>query len=296
MHALGNALRSAPLRDSLKSDLHRRFRVDRTVSVSLGRFTKPNFVIIGAQKAGTTSLYSYLTRHPDIKPALRKEVHFFDLHYSRGLNWYLGHFPTSRSQYYITGEATPYYLFHPDAPRRMHDLLPEAKIIVILRNPVARAYSHYNHALKLGLEDLSFADAVARELRLARSHSPPILDLTDPYLHQHNSYISRGLYSVQLERWLAYYPREQFLVLKSEHLFSDPATSVTQSIDFLGLRPEGRSAQGFTAMNANAYSHEIPADTNERLLQLFEPYNERLSTLVDIDVSDWTEPVQDLDS
>ena len=111
----------------------------------------PHFLIIGAQKAGTTSLASYLAAHPGVVPSKRKEVHFFDLNYEKGVDWYRSHFPIARGQglrrrmrgrRMLTGEASPYYIFHPLAASRAFDLLPAARVIVLLRNPVDRAYSH----------------------------------------------------------------------------------------------------------------------------------------------------------
>jgi hypothetical protein len=112
----------------------------------------PNFIIIGSARSGTTSLYNYLVQHPGIAPALRKEVHFFDYNYQRGCSWYQGQFPTHPYMHYmqtihrqamITGEASPYYLFHPYVPQRVAQLLPEIKLIALLRNPIERAFSHY---------------------------------------------------------------------------------------------------------------------------------------------------------
>src|SRR2546423_13513556 len=114
----------------------------------------PDFLIIGGQKCGTTSLYYYLIEHPNIAPAVRKQMHFFDNRFKKGFGWYKSNFPTIFSKWYktflhkqkfVSGEATPYYLFHPLAASRVHQFLPDVKLIVLLRNPVNRAYSHYNH-------------------------------------------------------------------------------------------------------------------------------------------------------
>ena len=132
----------------------------------------PDFLIIGTQRGGTTSLYNYLLARPQIAAATRKEVHFFDNNFHRGIPWYRAHFPsliqgdmaeTIRGQRFITGEASPYYLFHPHAPARAALVVPKAKLIVLLRNPVDRAYSHYCRMVKKGRETLSFEDALAQE-------------------------------------------------------------------------------------------------------------------------------------
>ena len=116
----------------------------------------PDFIIIGAQKSGTTSLYRFIVKHPAIAPATKKEVHYFSIWYKFGELWYRSHFPTNLSRYnfykrtnqkLLSGEASPVYLFYPVVPGRMKELLPDVKLIVILRNPVDRAYSHYHHSL-----------------------------------------------------------------------------------------------------------------------------------------------------
>src|SRR5947209_1159841 len=139
---------------------------------SADRRALPDFLIIGAQKAGTTSLYRYLAAHPDIVASTRKEVHFFDINFWRGEWWYRSLFPLRRrlqrrpplrNRPAITGEASPYYLFHPFAPERAAQLLPDAKLIVLLRDPVERAWSHYRHEVANGRETMTFPDALAAE-------------------------------------------------------------------------------------------------------------------------------------
>src|SRR5436189_26280 len=121
----------------------------------------PDFLILGAQKAGTTALYAYLRWHPQVTGPSFKEVSFFDRHYARGERWYRAHLPVRRRA--VVGEASPSYLFHPLAPERVARMLPEARLIALLRNPVDRAFSHYQHEVALGREQLSFEDALAGE-------------------------------------------------------------------------------------------------------------------------------------
>jgi hypothetical protein len=206
----------------------------------------PDFVIIGAQKAGTTSLFNYLSAHPGVRPAARKEVHFFDLHYDLGEDWYRAMFPLSRSmtaggQRLITGEASPYYLFHPLAAERAVRHVPAARLIVLLRDPVDRAWSHYLHEVAAGRETLSFSDALdAEPARLAgaeeaiRAGSPtaPIEN------HRYFSYFSRGRYADQIRGWLRHYPREAFLFLDAGVLFGDPHRAWVDTTEFLGIDPK----------------------------------------------------------
>ena len=128
----------------------------------------PDFLISGAQRGGTTSLYNYLQAHPCFELPTTKELHFFDRKFHRGLAWYRAHFPTYlekcfaqriQGRAFLTGEATPNYLFHPLVSRRVAEVLPRVKLIVLLRNPVDRAFSHYHHILDLGYEHLPFAEA-----------------------------------------------------------------------------------------------------------------------------------------
>jgi hypothetical protein len=168
---------------------------------SLGSLTRgmrllPDFIIIGGQRCGTTSLFNYLTQHPDVFPSCPKEVHYFSIHYHKGVNWYRSHFPLVMQKSYVerghdrrfvAGEATPYYIAHPHAPQRIAETVPEAKLIVLLRNPVDRAYSHYHYEVKNGLETLSFAEAIDREderlagEQAARGRNLP--QLQSPTLH-----------------------------------------------------------------------------------------------------------------
>ena len=173
----------------------------------LGRL--PEFVIIGGQRCGTTSLYRYLAAHPSVRPATGKELQFLTLHHRRGLRWYRGHFPV-RPPGVLSFEASPYYLFDPEAPARAAALLPEAKFIALLRDPVERAYSHYLHSRSYGVEPLSFADALDAEPdRLARGGHTA---------RRQFSYLARGRYAGQLARWFDRVGRDRVLVVRTEEL------------------------------------------------------------------------------
>ena len=248
----------------------------------------PDFLVIGTQRGGTTSLYNYLQAHPCIEPSSTKEIHFFDRRFNRGLTWYRGHFPTGVEKYYaqslrrrafVTGEASPAYLFHPHAPGRVARALPHVKLIVLLRNPVDRAYSQYFHAVELGLEMLSFEEAIKDEVERTAGERAKILqdEHYDSYAYMHRSYLSRGIYVEQLQTWMSLFPREQFLILKSEEFYADPADSVKQVLAFLDLpleEPELRK-QDYKQYNNTTYSR-MDAGLRKRLIEYFEPYNARL--------------------
>lgn len=199
----------------------------------------PDFLIIGAQKCGTTSLYNNLIKHPHVVQALRKEIHFFDINYKKGVTWYQAHFPSSIYKIYlkqiyrkkiIAGEATPYYIFHPLSPERIFKIVPRVKLIVLLRNPVDRAYAHYQLSVRLGHENLSFEDAIQNEMGRLNSEVERIYNNCNYYSfnHQHFSYLSRGYYMEQLRKWHHYFSREQILILKSEDFYLDPSSAFKQ--------------------------------------------------------------------
>lgn len=198
----------------------------------------PDFLILGGQKCGTTSLYRYLLQHSHILPAKEKEIHFFDLAFHFGVDWYESFFPEKHSAAnYLMGEATPYYLFHPLVPERVFQTYPQSKLIVLLRNPVERAISQYYHEVRLGFEKLSLPAAIAQESKRLEGEVEKIISYKyyPSYNHQHYSYVSRGLYLQQIQRWMAYFPRSQFCILESETFFENPQATLDRVFAFLQL-------------------------------------------------------------
>jgi hypothetical protein len=248
----------------------------------------PDFLIIGTQRGGTTSLYRYLQAHPCIRPASTKEVHFFDMRFHKGLAWYRGHFPTQIEQYaverlhghrLVTGEASALYLFHPHTPKRVAKTLSSIKLIVLLRNPVDRALSHYYHAIKHGWETLSFEEAIeGEEQRTAQEREKLLADERyESSAYRHRSYLTRGIYVDQLQVWMTLFAREQFLILKSEEFYADPAATLKAVLAFLNV-PETKlplDKQAYRAHNANTYPKMEPALRKE-LIVYFESHNARL--------------------
>jgi hypothetical protein len=253
----------------------------------------PSILIIGAQRAGTTSLHEYLSRHPQLFASKRKEVHYFDIGYSKGARWYQSNFPSRKSVEREAGnapchsfETTPYYLYHPLAPERATRLLPQAKIIALFRDPIARAYSHYQNEIRKGYERLSFADAIAAESERLDREEQKLRD--DPtyysYNHQHYSYVDRGRYDLQLERWLKFFPRQQFLFIRSEDLFEHPGKTLDSVASFLGLPPF--PAQEFDRLNASNRPAKISDELREQLRRKFSPHNARLAEITALRL-DW---------
>jgi hypothetical protein len=243
----------------------------------------PNFLIVGAMKGGTTSLFNYLAQHPQVYPPFRKEIKFFDCNYVNGLSWYRAHFPLKakfNADYAVTGEATPYYIFHPVAPQRIAQDLPNAKIIILLRNPVDRAYSHYQHMVRARHEKLSFEDAIHEEEKRLDGEAEKIS--RDPNYptsrHIYYSYASRGRYAEQLETWFNLFPREQFLILDSKELSANTSTAYLQTLEFLGL--PAWEPQDFRNLKVGSYEALEPKIRQE-LADYFRPFNAQLYDLLD---------------
>jgi hypothetical protein len=214
----------------------------------------PDFVSIGAQKAGTSSIFGALRGHPGLRLPERKELHFFDRDHANGLDWYRDQFPGP-----VTGEATPYYLFHPVALERLRAAVPAARLVVVLRDPRARAVSHYWHEVRLGHEDLPLGDALAaEEARLAGEEERIRADPAyRGWRHQHFSYVARGHYAPQLRRLLTLFPRSQVAVLRFEEVVADPRRHLDDLGRFLGVGPFPEGAD-LPAMNVGAYDPPSP--------------------------------------
>jgi hypothetical protein len=237
----------------------------------------PDFLILGAQKAGTTALYAYLRWHPDITGPSFKEVSFFDRHYARGERWYRAHLPVRRRA--LVGEASPSYLFHPLAPARVANMLPHARLIALLRNPVERAFSHYQHEVALGRETLSFEDAIDAEGERMRGAVQRMV--RDPSYFSHAwwnyTYVARGLYAEQLERWFAAFPREQLLVLFTDELAADTAGTYRRVLAFLGA--DARDLDSYPRIFDRDYP-DMDSATRSRLEAAFDGPNKRLAALL----------------
>ncbi len=289
IHAATEPIKRREHRQRRKRVKHEIFELKRKrrtakegVAVEPETGTLPDFIVIGAQKGGTTYLYNLLTRHPLVDPAASKEVHFFDNLFDLGVEWYRRCFPAPRWEHgrrSITGESTPYYLFHPDVPRRMAELVPQVRLIALLRNPVDRAYSHYHKIVREGLESLSFEEAIETEAVRLRSDADRTLQNEHyPSLdHRYFSYLSRGVYVDQLLRWVTFFSKEQLLVLKSEDFFERPPETLKRVLNFLDL-PEWEP--GFSELgdkrNEGKYAQSMDRATRRRLEEYFEPHNQRL--------------------
>ena len=243
----------------------------------------PSFLVIGAQRCGSTSLYRYISMHPQVLPALRKEVHYFDFQYGKGRAWYLAHFPGAHRRLTggrrtITGEASPYYMVHPLAPERVRAFNPEMKLIAILRDPVDRALSHYHHEVRHRVEPLTFEEAIDIERERLSGTDRRLREVPHHYCynHHHFSYLDRGRYAHYLEAWLTRFPRENLLVLRSEDMFENVNRVVNAAFAFLGLPPHEVSLRGAPAAS---YAPMSPALRDE-MQRYFAADQERLAVLL----------------
>jgi tetratricopeptide (TPR) repeat protein len=233
----------------------------------------PNFIIIGAQKSGTTSLENYIAQHPQVIPAIKKETHFWYRDFRKGIDWYLAHFPPiPRSENYITGEATPNYLENYQAAKQIYNVFPEVKLLVILRNPVDRTFSQYHHWIKFNWDYRSFETAINYELEIL-SKNPEKPQGNEKYWQQPSNYIGRGIYIEFINKWLGVFPREQILILKAEDLYQKPVNTMKQVFEFLGL-PEHQLPE-YRKLNPGYYS-PISDEMRQKLSEYFEPHNQRL--------------------
>ena len=255
----------------------------------------PDFVIVGAQRCGTTSLFRALAKHPAMMTNVinAKGIHYFDTSYHKSADWYKAHFPTRAEreahsaqvgQKAIAGEASPYYMFHPAGAERMAKAIPDTKLIVLLRNPVKRAISHHLHMVWEGHESVKNIDE-ALNLEATRLEGIEEKLLADPKLisraHQHFSYIARGHYAAQIEKLFEHFNRENVLVMTTEQLISDSQASLDAIQTFIGFETDP-SIQ-LEKRNASSKFEPNP-ETVERLTQEYAESNKRLANLLDVEI------------
>ena len=234
----------------------------------------PDFLIIGAQKAGTSALRQMLSAHPEIYLPGR-EIHYLDENWHRGSRWYAKKFVTDRR---VCGEKTPIYIYHPECCRRMHQIMPDGQFVLTLRNPVDRAYSHYQMLVRRKMTLIgTFEEFVDDELE--RLMDEPITFRSA----QHHS-LRRGFYAEQLSRFLRYFNREQLCVVVQERLRSEARSEVSRVQRFLGVSDvvyadeSERSKHSYKPMDRRV---------RDRLRALFASHNERLFELLGYRVSEW---------
>lgn len=242
----------------------------------------PTFLIIGAKRSGSTSLFEYVSSHPDVAPChVKKGTHYFDVNYGRGWRWFRSNFPLP-SAGKITGEASPYYMFHPLAPGRIAAALPDVRLIAVLRDPVTRAYSHFQYETRRGFEDLALDAALDREEnRLAGEVERMVADPTyQSFEHRHHAYLARGRYAEQLAQIEQHFRPDRLLLLQSEAMFADPDAALARVWSFLGLPPYRLGE--VEAFKAGSYD-AIPDSPRNRLTSYYAEPNEGLYARSDVD-------------
>jgi len=244
---------------------------------------QPSFIIAGAQRAGTTTLYRVLSEHPAVaRPTASKGIGYFDLNYDKGPRWYRGHFPLAwlarrkHGPHAATFESSGYYLFHPLAASRIARDLPDVRVVVMVREPVERAYSAHRHELNRGFETEEFEAAI--DLEEERTAGEVERMIADPsyasFDHRHHSYLARSRYSEQIDRFIDELGRDRVYVVDADVFFADPVAEFERLRAWLGL-PSWKPTK-VEQWNAQPRTPMRP-ELRDRLERYFEPYDARLA-------------------
>lgn len=262
-------LPSSPVRDFVDNE---KINMPSSLKYYYRRLTSsfrrlPDFIIIGAQKSGTSSLFYYLSQHPSLNLSVTKEIHYYNYYTRQGKNigWYKSFFPLKvRSINKKTGEASPYYLFEENAAKQLKRDIPTIKLIVILRNPIDRAYSAYNMNVSQGTNQTpqTFEQAIAN---------------TDLSVEASQVYLIRGQYAAHIKKWLKYFERDQFLFIKSEVFFENPRSTLEKVYKFLGI--DEHYPDNLRAQEVGSYS-KITTQTRTQLEDYFKRSNQELVELL----------------
>lgn len=231
----------------------------------------PDFIIAGASKGGTSSLYSYLSYHPQLLLSHKKELDFFGQNFEQGFDWYLSHFPSiTDNKNFLTGEATPNYLRFPIVAQRIKEYCPQTKIIILLRNPVDRTISWHYHKINTGLTTGNLETAITQEIKELES-----LSLTELMAGGYRSIdnIFSSLYYYQLKAWMQHLPRKQFLILKSEDFYDNTVSIMEQVFQFLEI--PAQQLREYPKINVGSYQ-QVDTETRKQLAEYFKPYNQQL--------------------
>jgi len=250
----------------------------------------PDFLIIGFVKCGTTSLYEYLLQHPSIYPPAGKEIDYFDRLYEKGINWYKVNFPLKLNssivknlvgKNFTTGEASPRYIEHPYALDRIKKTIPHAKFIILLRNPIDRAFSQYNQNLNNGYEYLSFEDAIKLEKERTKGRYEKMQSDKTYYSWDYDlfAYQEHGIYVDKIKRWVDTFSKDQFLILQSEEFLKNTSVVYNKVLKFLNL-PKWEPVD-YKLYKQQVYKKQkIDPVLRKQLEEYFKPHNERLNKLL----------------
>ena len=265
-------------KNKIRGYYHRYFK--RGVSgITASSRVLPDFIIIGTVRSGSTSLYYNICEHPSVLEAAYDEIGYFDSNYHLGENWYRSMFPTQKimnkiredTGYSITGEDTPFYFWKKEVAERILSDMPETKLIVILRNPVDRAYSNYNLAVRENNEKLTFEEAIGEEIEFLSKNS--FRETVDRF----RSYLTKGMYVYQIKPWLDVFSREQLHFLSTEQMKNEPCETLDLVFKFLSIPSydiknlQERKLANYKQMNEN---------TREQLIKYYKSYNEEFFKII----------------
>jgi hypothetical protein len=266
--------------------------------INFGR-VEPSFLIIGTQKGGTTSLHEYLIQHPKLIAPVKKELHFFDT--KNTITNYLNNFPKEYFTNSISFESTPRYMYYPDAGKKIFNFNPKMKFIVLLRNPVKRAFSAWNmySQMKSDFHLQKFFKDSERNNHLEKIHSllyendfPSFKQWVDIETGKdfdeeliEPSIIRRGYYKEQIDYYLKYFPKKQFLFIETESLKNETLTILNSVSDFLGIKPFNNLALDLKRRHERSYAGSLSPEMYEFLSNHFQQKNRGLEELVDLKLS-----------
>jgi len=301
-------IKKNPVVYKLARSIHRKYITKSHEGVRRHFPSLPDFLIIGADKAGTSSLYNYLNQHPQILPCITKEPRYFSEFYDKGIKWYKSCFTHSYLEYFKknilkkkfrTGEASANYYWHPHVAKRVHDTIPNAKIIFLLRNPIDRAYSDYHMRLRFSifgkdrivsqparfdelkfqdkgvLNGISFEDVIKMEDEKIKGEIEKMVNDKTYFssIFFDKACLVKGIYINFIKNWRKFFPKNQLLIIQSEKLFENAIDTTNQVSKFLGLSP--LSKLNFSILEQGSYV-KMKSDTRKKLIDYFKPYNKEL--------------------
>lgn len=253
-----------------------------------GKPSLPDFVVIGAQKCATTSLLAYMGQHSRIRLGFKKATHYFDRHHAKSVNWYARQFPAAPSSLWgkardwLTGESCPAYMFLPEVPQRMSTIMPQVRLIAIVRDPVKRLVSQYGHEKRKGRVDTDFAGYVEQSIGMDWPTTGTL-----PFVLQQAA-VPRGFYADQLRHWQKFFPREQILVVSFEDLIARPGEAMERIFEFLQLSPETVDTSKVLNKGSGSKGPNIDSDLLEKLRELYLGKNRDLPEIANATFS-WLE-------
>ncbi len=247
----------------------------------------PDFIIIGSAKSGTTSLYSYLIQHPSIFPSEIKEITFFNYKSEIKIDEYRSYFPSKFTKFvvkflmkkkFVTGEASTAYFIDPTVPEKVKKIIPDVKLIAILRNPVDRAFSSYFSQLRVKNEKIPFEEAIEEESQRRSITVQKIINPNNESISSNPPHLYTGIYHIHIKKWLEFFPREQIFIINSDELKKEPVKILNQVFQFLDLDPY--NPKDLRLKNVGEYNIKMNSKMRKKLVEYFKTHNEQLSQLL----------------